>query len=803
MDLHTHSDYSKHPSEWFLQRIGAQESYTDIEEVYRIAKARGMDFVTITDHNSIEGATLLHDRHPDDTFISVEITTYFPENGCKVHVLAYDISQDDFEAIEKTRHSIYELRDELKRRDVACSVAHATYAINKKLNVDLLEKLILLFDVFESVNGSRSQVYNQMWTNILHHLTPEQIHSLHAKHGIEPWSDTSWVKGFTGGSDDHSGLLIGESYTLSKAKTIPEMISEIKHRQTSAEGRHGDHKTLAFAIYKIAYEFSKSRAGTEGSGFLDFINSLMFDNKKMGLKHWLTLQKMKMKKETGDKIITRFLDDLVNARSRGDISSDELFDQLYQSLSNLADGFFSMIMDSIERGLKHGEPGQLLRSFSAALPPVFLTAPFFSAIFHLHQGRKLLQELARNFGESDEKQEKKTLWFTDTITDLNGVSETMKNLAWCAFKNNRPLKMVTCLPEDEFTQAQLPPNVINLPCIYSTTPDFYNSFTLRIPSVMKSMDIIASENPDEIVISTPGPVGALGSLIGRIQNIKRVGVYHTDFSKQAELYIGDEWVSNVIEGYTLWFYKHLEEIRVPTLKYVDILKEKGLDPDKMKLFARNIEPNFVQNDPNHQEMLRSNYDLNDKVTLLYAGRIGKEKNIHFIFDIYDQLKLQHDNVKLMLIGDGPEKDRLCELYRSDPNVIFTGRVPREQLCHYYLVADLFLFPSTTDTFGMVVLEAQACGLPAIVTDVGGPQEIVKDGQTGNILPAGLKSRWVETVNDVISDILSNPDLYRKRRDQIRSRFKGRIGWEGVLDEMMGTRNKRQTPVATMERVDAP
>ena len=81
IDMHVHSKYSEHPSDWFLQRLGAKESYTEPEHLYRTAKQRGMDYVTITDHNRIDGALLLKEKYPQDVLIGLEATTYFPENG--------------------------------------------------------------------------------------------------------------------------------------------------------------------------------------------------------------------------------------------------------------------------------------------------------------------------------------------------------------------------------------------------------------------------------------------------------------------------------------------------------------------------------------------------------------------------------------------------------------------------------------------------------------------------------------------------------------------------------------------------
>jgi len=111
VDLHVHSIHSEHPSEWFLQRLGAKESYTDPDLVYQKAMKAGMSFVTITDHNSITGALMLKKKYPKDTFVGVETTAYFPEDRCKIHILIYDIDENQFDEIQKIRENIYLLRD--------------------------------------------------------------------------------------------------------------------------------------------------------------------------------------------------------------------------------------------------------------------------------------------------------------------------------------------------------------------------------------------------------------------------------------------------------------------------------------------------------------------------------------------------------------------------------------------------------------------------------------------------------------------------------------------------------------------
>ncbi|HDP80740.1 MAG TPA: PHP domain-containing protein, partial [Spirochaetes bacterium] len=241
VDLHVHSKYSKHPSNWFLQRIGASESYTDPQEVFDIARDRGMDFVTITDHNKIEGSLLLKEKYPERAFTGVESTAYFLEEKCKVHILIYGLDERQYGEVQRLRTDIYQLRDFIKENRLAHSVAHGTYSVNGKLSLAVLEKLILLFDVFEGINGARIRMHNNTWIRALMNLTPEIIEDLYGRHRIEPMSTDPWIKGFTGGSDDHAGLFIGKTFTVTDTNSIEGFISALRDKKTLPDGRHNDY----------------------------------------------------------------------------------------------------------------------------------------------------------------------------------------------------------------------------------------------------------------------------------------------------------------------------------------------------------------------------------------------------------------------------------------------------------------------------------------------------------------------------------------------------------------------------------
>jgi glycosyltransferase involved in cell wall biosynthesis len=801
VDLHMHSRHSRHPSEWFLQRLGAQESYTDVEDAYRMAKARGMTHVTLTDHNTIEGARELHERHPADTFISSEITSYFPENGCKVHVLVYDITPAQFEAITQHRENIYQLRDYLRAEGVACSVAHATYSVNDRLTVETLEKLVLLFDVFEGINGGRDLTHNRIWTDALAALTPAKLAELQIRHGVEPWGRESWRKGLTAGSDDHAGLAIGQTFTEASGETLHDLLDRIRGKATQPAGRHADHRSLSCAVYKIAHEFSRSRQTGGKDKPWDLLNALLFDQGRLGLRHWFAVQKVKRGRRSSERVFAQCVEDLLDGRSQDPLDTDARIARMYGALSGLSDGFFTLMADSLAEDLQKGETGRLLGNISAALPALFLLTPFLTVMRHMHGDRDFLRRVSTAF-RSARAEPRRILWFSDTVLELNGVAVTMREIAARAHATGRSVKLTTCLADHEDRSA-LPPGVLLLPCIYDATPDFYSAWTLRLPSPLRALDLIARESPDAIVISTPGPVGLIGLAAARLLRLPCTGIYHTDFTRQVDQFIGDPAVSSLVETYTRAFFSLMDDIRVPTERYMAMLKERGLAESKMKLFQRGIESSFAAADPERQDRWRRQLGLTpDLSVLLWAGRMGREKNLDFLLRIFRQVAERRADVRLVLAGDGPEAERLRAECREEPRIIFTGRLDRADLPTLYSLADILVFPSTTDTFGMVVLEAQACGLPALVSDIGGPQELVASGETGFVVPADDLAAWTAAVLGLLDLKTHDPEVLARMRAAARARGQNGHGWDQVLDDMLEPHGPADTARPTVPKPEA-
>ncbi len=220
-----------------------------------------MSLVTITDHNTIAGC--LEIAHLPDVFISEEVTTYFPQDRCKAHVLVYNIDEEIHHEIQKVRESIFDLVAYLHAKGIVHALAHPLFAVNDRLTIEHFEQFLLLFRNFE-LNGARHDDQNRHLQYILSGLTPADIERLANKHGISPLFERPWQKHLTGGSDDHSSLNIARQYTdIAITGNADEFLRAIETDQTRIVGRPSTAQTMAHNLYGIAYQFYKNKFNLE------------------------------------------------------------------------------------------------------------------------------------------------------------------------------------------------------------------------------------------------------------------------------------------------------------------------------------------------------------------------------------------------------------------------------------------------------------------------------------------------------------------------------------------------------------
>jgi glycosyltransferase involved in cell wall biosynthesis len=418
---------------------------------------------------------------------------------------------------------------------------------------------------------------------------------------------------------------------------------------------------------------------------------------------------------------------------------------------------------------------------------LLFSMPFFSPVKYLFlEGQKGLSPLASSYPAGELDTEKRILWFTDTINDLNGPSVTLKKLGWLAHEKKLKLNLVSSLLEEEMTD-ELPPNFVNLPFLYAFKLPYYDKYTLKIPALIRALKLIRSYKPDEIFISTPGPVGLFGLMAANILHVKKVGIYHTDFYLQSRAVVGNGIIPYILERLMIWFYNSMDEIHVPTREYMDITESRGYDRSKMRIFRRGLDCEFFSMKESGKTLLMERFGIRDGVTILFTGRMSKDKNLDLLLEAYRRLTTRKKNVNLLLVGDGPYIETIKKTMRGFDRVVLTGKLEQSVLPDVYAGSDMFVFPSIADTFGMSVLEAQACGLPAVVSEAGGPKEIIIRNETGLVASSADVDEWVRAIEYIIDLMENDFEAYIDMREKSRRNVLVNYNWDAVLAGLMGIR----------------
>jgi len=565
IDLHVHSRYSNDPSDWYLRRLKAAESYTEPEFIYQTALQRGMSLATITDHDGIEGALLLNARHPERTFTGVESAVYFPGEDCKVHVLVYGLTAEDFREIERARQDIYQFRECIKERRLAYSVAHALLAVGKHLTTDHLEKLVLLFDVFETINGSQTRAQNEAWLLYLKSLTPALIDDLYARHRIEPISPDPWVKGLTGGSDDHAGLFIGETFTQTAGEgSVPPdpaaFLEALRQKHTLAGGNHSTYRDMVLTVFKIGYEVAAHMPNRRGAlrlaGYplVRQIAESVFANRPINGATRIqvrVLNKLNGLRPTPTRsLVLKLADRLAQAAND---NCDEKARLLHDVLADTSDEYLKTFIRSASSGIETGNLAPLARSIQSPLIGLLLSAPFYTTLGIMNRSRHLVNHYQARYGKVVDPHERRILWFTDE----NGPGA----LPPADMVGRLVLVSASANPGAAAGRAV---EQIRLPLISEV------AFTglgaggaaraLRIPSPLRSLERVFEFEPDEIYIATPGPVGALGLLFSYLLNVRSVGVSREDFLAHLAGKPEQEGLPGWLSFYSRWFYSKMDEV---------------------------------------------------------------------------------------------------------------------------------------------------------------------------------------------------------------------------------------------------
>jgi len=810
-DLHVHSSASRKPVNRLVGALtNMPECYTTPEQVYDMAKARGMDLVAITDHDTIDGALLLAERGFPDVIVGQEVSVKFPEDGCLLHVLVWNLTPDLDDQINRLglRSDVYVFAEWLRHHNLPHSFAHPLYVQNGKLTTWHLERAALLFKGWEVLNGAHSVTHRSVVEAYLSRLTPARVQQLKEKHQLEPRWSRVWQKAHTGGSDDHARLNIGRTWTAvrsdsgAKTRSPEEFLRLVMAGRSTADGVGGHASLLAHQLTTVATNwFGRERvphASTRGryvSGKLlrfagvevrapSKVRLVAHEVKRRGVN--LALRRRKrptlpilksLLSEVGpvlDKHPTIAANLDPETWSGGAAMSQH--ESMAAFVEDLSDAVMRSMRDAAIASAKRRDPSGVTDHLVSYAMMLLAQGPYIFSLFHQNKERPMLDRIAHENaqagdGSSPLERPLRVLQFTDTLGDVNGVSRFIQNVAKLAHENDRDLTVVTS------TRFKVPdyPNIKNFEPVFAMPMPKYEQLDTVLPPLLRMLRWADEQRPDVIHISTPGAVGLIGFIAAKMLRVPIVGTYHTDFPSYIDKLFDDAGFTKACELYMKFFYKPFATVFARSGHFIDEMHRVGIDSEKIESLRSGIDMTdfgygFADRgvwsrlgladgaSPNGRASAETGGDgtlkSDDTVRVLYCGRVSVEKNLPLLTrawkGIRDQARARGVNAELVVIGDGPYRKEM-QLALKDHGAHFLGFRHGVELATLYASSDLFVFPSATDTLGQAVMEAQASALPALVSDQGGPKSIVRDGESGYVLPANNAEPWQAAAVELILD----------------------------------------------------
>ncbi|MBI5250571.1 MAG: glycosyltransferase, partial [Desulfomonile tiedjei] len=697
--------------------------------------------------------------------------TYFPDDGCKLHVLVYNIDEKIHSDLQKVRQNVFELVAYLRASGISHVLAHPLFSVNHKLTIENFEKCLLIFKNLE-LNGARTEDQNRCLQLLLSVLTPEVIDQLAEKYGLQASFPFPWLKNLTGGSDDHSSLTIARRYTeIEDVTGIQGFLKGIEQNKAKIIGPASTPKTLAHNVYSIAYQFYQNKFdlkryvnGDVIFSFLDRFLQVDQDSEPgilARLNFFFNNGKRYKAVDLGNESVMNLLrqethrlmwadPELAEIFKHGHGGQEDLDEQWFRFVNKVSNKVLGQFSDHIMDSLAGAHFLNLFHALGSAGALYSLLAPYFVSFSIYSEDRRFSSTVLDRFLQRKPRKDKpsnhiKTAHFTDTFYEINGVAGTLKRQLKAARRSGNSYTVITCSPEDhggyEGVKNFNPIGVYEL-SVYPEQKLFY-------PPFLEMLDFCYNEAFTHIHSATPGPLGLAALAVARILKLPLVGTYHTALPQYAQYLTDDAAVADITWKYVIWYYDQMDHVYVPSRSTATELVEKGIAPQKIRVFPRGVDT--VRFHPAKRNgCLDERCCTKDVLKLLYVGRVSREKNLQILANVFRSLTEFNYDVALIVVGDGPYRNEMEQLL-SGTRSFFLGYVEGETLASIYASCDIFVFPSTTDTFGNVVLEAQASGLPVIVTDCGGPQENIIPGKTGVVVEGNDEKSLLDGIRNALSD----------------------------------------------------
>ena len=334
--------------------------------------------------------------------------------------------------------------------------------------------------------------------------------------------------------------------------------------------------------------------------------------------------------------------------------------------------------------------------------------------------------------------------------EVNGVAMTLAKLVQGLSHRNHDVQLIR--PRQTKTESPLNDASLEEVLMRGMPIPRYPELTLGLPSKKTLVKTWTLRRPDVVHIATEGPLGWSALQAAKVLKLPVTSDFRTNFQSYSKHY-GVGWLRKPIVAYLRKFHNATACTMVPTRELMRTLSENGFA--NLKVVSRGVDTKLF-NISKRSTSLRASWGATENTTVLISvGRMAPEKNLDQVLKTYEALKNTGKAFKLVMVGDGPLKEQFQQRY---PEIIFPGMLSQSNLAAYYASSDLFVFPSQTETFGNVTLEALASGIPVLAFDCAAARDWVQRGINGWLVaennPDGFAAQAVSVVNnkDVLDQI---------------------------------------------------
>jgi glycosyltransferase involved in cell wall biosynthesis len=355
--------------------------------------------------------------------------------------------------------------------------------------------------------------------------------------------------------------------------------------------------------------------------------------------------------------------------------------------------------------------------------------------------------------------------------EVNGVAHSIAR--FCAGMNTRGVGLQIVRPRQSGESSPLPCPQARHVLVDGLKLPNYPQVRLGLPASAMLQRSWNAERPDLVHIVTEGPLGWSALHVARRLGIPVTSSFHTNFQGYASHY-GAGLLTRAVTAYLRHFHNRTSLTIVPTAQLRDELAGRGFR--NLAVVGRGVDTGLF-NPAWRSDALRFRLGAGGNAPLvLHVGRLAPEKNLKVLFDAFGRIQRHRPEARLVVVGDGPQR---ASLEREHPECRFTGMLTGRPLAEHYASADLFLYPSLTETFGNVTLEAMASGLAVVAFDYAAAREHIRHMENGIGVPFGDAKGFAE----MASVIVRSPIRMQMLRHEARITAE-RLDWENIIDRFV-------------------